>query len=92
MFFKAKKDVIVKQGASESFIYDPANEVIYVLNMTAAKIFQLCDGTHSTEEIAKAVTEVFDGIDHVQAYEDAKRILDDLETKQLVFRKDKRTD
>lgn len=84
MFFNARGDVVTKQVGAELMIYDSANKVIHVLNTAAAKIFQLCDGSHTPEEIAKALEESFDGVEQLQAYEDVKRTLDVLEAKNLV--------
>lgn len=84
MLFNARRDVAMKQVGAELILYDSANEDIHVLNITAAKIFQLCDGSKKPEEIAKAIVESFDGVEHVQAYEDVKQTLDVLEAKHLV--------
>ena len=87
MLFNARRDVVAKQVGGELILYDSANEVIHVLNMTAATIFRLCDGSHTLEYIAKALEESFDGVESVQVYEDVKRTLDVLEAKHLVVPK-----
>lgn len=84
MFFNARRDLAAKQVGAELMIYDSANKVIHVLNTAAATIFQLCDGSHTPEEIAKALEETFDDVERVQAYEDVKRTLEVLEAKQLL--------
>jgi hypothetical protein len=86
MFFNAIKNVVAKQVGAEVILHDSVNKVIHVLNMTAAKIFQLCDGSKKPEEIAKALVESFDGVNGIQVYEDVKQTLDVLETKHLVVK------
>jgi hypothetical protein len=87
MLFNTRQDLVAKQVGAESILYDSTNKGIHVLNMTAAKIFQLCDGSHTPEEIAEALEGSFDGVDRVQAYKDVKRTLDVLEAKHLVVPK-----
>ncbi len=84
MLFKARQDVTAKQIGEEFMIYDLDNKVIHVLNMTAAKIFQLCDGSHTLEEIAEAFSDSFDGVEPQKAYEDVKQTMAILEAKHLV--------
>jgi len=86
MLFNAKQGVLSEQLGTELILYDSAQKVIHVLNNTAAIIFQLCDSSHTEEEIAQALVESFEGIEHVQAYEDVKQMLDVLEAKDLVAR------
>jgi len=87
MVFKARPDIIAKQIGSELMLYDSANSAIHVLNITAAKIFQLCDGSKTLKEIAKSLKDTFDDVEHVQAYEDVKKTLGCLEEKNLVAKK-----
>jgi hypothetical protein len=89
MLFDARRDIAAKQVGTELILYDSANRDLHVLNATAAKVFQLCDGSHTPEEIAEALLESFDGVERAQAYEDVKRTLDILEAKHLVSPKNK---
>ena len=84
MRFNARQDLLAKPVGEELILYDPTSEVIHVLNITAATIFKLCDGSHTHFEITKALQASFDGVDSVQASSDVKRTLDILKTKQLV--------
>lgn len=89
MRFDARRDVATKQIGADLILYDLANRDLHVLNVTAAKVFQLCDGSHTPEEIAKSLVESFDSVEYVQAYEDVRRILDILEAKHIVVPRDK---
>ena len=89
MLLDARRDLAAKQVGTDLILYDLANRDLHVLNVTAAKVFQLCDGSHRPEEIAKILVESFDGVDYGQACEDVKRILGILEAKHLVVPKSK---
>jgi len=84
MLLDARQDLMAKQVGADLILYDLISREIHVLNATAAAIFQLCDGSRTSEEIAKLLAETFDGVEYVQAYEDVKRALDMLRAKQLV--------
>ena len=84
MLFNARRDVAARQVGTDLILYDLANKDLHVLNAAAAKVFQLCDGFHTLEEIARKLVESFDGVEYAQAYEDAKRTLVVLEAKHLV--------
>ena len=84
MRFISRKDILEKPVGEELILYHPTNEVIHVLNVTAATIFKLCDGSHTHFEITEALQASFEGVDPVQASCDVKRTLDILKTKQLV--------
>ncbi len=84
MFFDARRDLATKHVGGDMVLYDLNNRVLHVLNTTAAKVFHLCDGVHTPEQMARELVESFDGVEHVQAYEDVKQTLDILEAKKLV--------
>ena len=67
----------------------PDGKELHVLNATAVKIFRLCDGSHTPEDMAEALVDSFDGVDYDQAYEDVKNTLDLLKTKQLISSEEK---
>lgn len=89
MFFNAQQDLKIKWVSGDLVLYDPSNGDVHMLNATAAKVFQLCDGVHTPEEMAKTLVESFDGVDYAQAYEDVKSALDTLDAKSLVVRLDR---
>jgi PqqD family protein of HPr-rel-A system len=89
MLFNARQDLKTKLVSGDLVLYDPSNGDVHMLNATAARVFQLCDGSHTPEEMAKSLVESFDGVDYAQAYEDVKSALDTLEAKNLVVRLDR---
>jgi PqqD family protein of HPr-rel-A system len=89
MLFNARQDLKIKRVSGDLVLYDPSNGDVHMLNATAARVFQLCDGVHTPEEMAKALVESFDGVDYAQAFQDVKNALDTLEAKNLVVRLDR---
>ena len=86
MLFNARQNLKTKRVSGDLVLYDPSNGDVHMLNATAARVFQLCDGSHTPEEMAKVLVESFDGVDYAQAFEDVKSALDTLEAKNLVLR------
>jgi hypothetical protein len=89
MFFNARQDLKTKRVSGDLVLYDPSNSSVHMLNATAANVFQLCDGSHTPEEMAKSLVESFDGVDYAQAYEDVKSALNTFEAENLVVRLDR---
>jgi len=56
----------------ETILYDPQTDSIHVLNPAARIIWELCDGEHTVDDIAIAVTERFSGVNQAQALADVK--------------------
>ena len=48
-----KQGLIVQDMGRESLIYSAEGKVIHVLNPTAKLIWELCDGTHTTEDMER---------------------------------------
>jgi hypothetical protein len=46
----------IRTAGNEVIVHDPTHEKVHVLNSTAALVLELCDGRHSTEEIAAALS------------------------------------
>ena len=68
-------DGIVLQGAED--------QSVHVLNMTAARIWELCDGQHTVKSMTKAVTEGT-GTGYREALADVVQIIDELWQKKLI--------
>ncbi len=84
MFFKALPHLTVRCIEDEFVLYDSASEDVHMLNATAGKVFQMCDGSHTPEEIAEALVEFFDEAEYATVCEDVKQILNTFQVKKLV--------
>ncbi len=85
MLFSAQPDLIKKRVGKDLALCSPAGTELHVLNETAAKVFQLCDGSHTPEDMAETLVESFNGVKYDRAYEDVKKILIMLEEKDIVI-------
>lgn len=57
---RRKTGFIWRKMGAEAVLFNPGNNETYMLNPTAAAIWELCDGAHNIEDISHAVTERFD--------------------------------
>ncbi len=75
----------VRAVGDEVLVHDPANGKVHVLNATAGKILDLCDGTRSPGEIAGAVA-AETGADSQTVSRDVERVLGEFATLDLLER------
>jgi len=68
-------DGVVLQGAKD--------QSVHVLNMTGARIWELCDGQHTVKSIAKAVTKGT-GTEFRDALADVEPFIEELRQKELL--------
>ena len=50
-----RPDILSKQAGRETILYRANSEAVHILNSTAQFIWNLCDGTHTAEEIGAAL-------------------------------------
>lgn len=67
----------------EVLVYDPAIDRTHRLNISASRIWELCDGTRSLEEIARVLTEQFE-VDFETALQDTRAVMEQLKEEQLL--------
>ena len=68
---------------TEALVVDVAAGTLYPLNAVAARIWELCDGARSIDDILVILTEEFDATAEVIRH-DAERFIDDLVAARLV--------
>jgi predicted ATPase len=54
-----RPDVMVKDIGGETLLYSRDEKAIHVLNPTAQRIWELCDGQHTVADIAQAIRSSF---------------------------------
>jgi pyrroloquinoline quinone biosynthesis protein D len=72
-----------KDLEEEYIFFDEKGDRVHVLNGTAREIYLLCDGTRTTGEIAKILTERF-SVDEPTAMTDVASLLEELVELELV--------
>lgn len=54
-----KEGIFIQDIGRETLLYSDKEKLIHVLNPTAKLIWELCDGTHTVEDMERAIREGF---------------------------------
>jgi Coenzyme PQQ synthesis protein D (PqqD) len=54
-----KEGVLSRQLGEEWILYDQENSVVHIINATAEHVWDLCDGNHDRDEIAKCLQDAY---------------------------------
>ncbi len=81
---KRNPDVKWRSEDENLVLYTPAESRIIVLNRTAGFIWRLSTGEKNLEEIANEVVNEFGDVTKEKAFEDVKKVIDNLKGKGLV--------
>jgi hypothetical protein len=60
--------------AEELSLYDPATEVVHILNPTAAVIWRMCDGSGTLKDISLQIADGYD-LNPAMAEQDVREVL-----------------
>jgi len=82
-----RRDLLVEQFDDQVLLFDPCNNLPYVLNHVAAFILMNTDGEKNQEEIAERLCQRFD-VDFHQALADIRGVYKDLIRKGLITGED----
>jgi len=52
-------DIIAQESGNETMLYSPESEVMLILNPTAKRIWDLCDGEHTPADIVQTLQASF---------------------------------
>lgn len=69
---------------AEMLIYDEHNGRVHILNSTAKRIWELCDGTRDSKEIVDEINRLFPGVAVEQIRSDVERSLELLNEKNVI--------
>lgn len=75
--------LVIRPAGSESLVHDPVSGQIHVLNGTAARILQRCDGTASLEQIVDELVAAA-GVDRLRVERDVASIYGTFQARGLV--------
>ena len=93
---RARVDVRNVDLGSELVIYDERRGLFHILNSTARRIWQLCDGTHGVDDIVGEMARMFPQTAVGTLQQDVERTLASLKDKEVIIwpdpeRKEQRT-
>lgn len=55
---RRRDSIVVRQVEDQFVLYDPATDRTALLDVQAAAVFDLCDGTRTPEQIAREISEL----------------------------------
>jgi hypothetical protein len=84
MTFRMRQGLLIERFDDQALLFDPENNLPYVLNQVAAYILMNTDGHNSSEAIAEMLCRKFDVGFH-QALEDIEMIYEELGEKNLII-------
>ncbi len=70
-----KPDIICKSAGLETLLYDPARDVVHILNPTALAVWDLCDGQHTPAQIAAELRARFATVEGQDVAGDVQAVL-----------------
>ena len=53
-------DIVFRRIGDEMVLYNPEAKFVHMINATAALIWELCDGTHSLDQIEEVIRSQFE--------------------------------
>ena len=81
--FQRNTSILWRELDGEAVLLSPAAGSSYNLNQVGTFIWKLLDGTHSSQDIAAAICEVYD-VEYEQAFQDVERLLVELRNNNLL--------
>jgi hypothetical protein len=82
---QARVDVRNVDLGSELVIYDERHGLFHILNSTARRIWQLCDGSHGVDDIVGEMTRMFPQTAVETLRRDVERTLASLKEKEVII-------
>ena len=79
-----RTDIFVEGSQDEAMLYHPESDELHVLNPTARLIWDLCDGTHSMDDMVNQVRVAFRVPAHVNLQHDVEQTLNEFAQKGLL--------
>lgn len=82
---KRRDDILTQESGDEIMLYDPTADELHILNPTAQLIWELCDGTHSVEQITAEVRGKFTVAADIDVAGDVAQTLSEFANKKLLL-------
>lgn len=56
-----RPDIVSQAAGEDTLLYDPVGDAVHVLNAAALFVWEMCDGTHTADDIVTALRTRFSG-------------------------------
>jgi len=70
-----KEGILSRQLGDETVLYDSENGDVHIINTTAEFVWNLCDGSHSLDEIEQRIRETSEVPEEATVREDLENII-----------------
>jgi pyrroloquinoline quinone biosynthesis protein D len=80
---RRRADIVLQDVGGEAILIDPKTDEAHVLNGSAARLWQLCDGERSIDEIAAEFGALYE-LSAADVIDDVREVVDDLVKLNLV--------
>ena len=82
--YKQRKGVSNQRLGEDLMLYDAENDKVHVLNETGALVWELMDGTNTTERIQDILKEKFKDVPAEKISNDTREVLEKLKHERLI--------
>ena len=90
MYYIRSPEIIYRKEPNGGTVFNRRTTIAREINLTAARIFECCDGDKTVNDIAKVICEEFENVDFPIALRDTKNVLEKMfEHKLIVKSEDK---
>ena len=79
-----REDVVFRKIGDETVLYNTETRLVHILNSTAERVWQLCDGRHDIAQIEEGLGQEFIIEDEVPVRKDIESILTEFKKSKLL--------
>ncbi|MCC7210599.1 MAG: PqqD family protein [Candidatus Brocadia sp.] len=79
-----KPDIAIHHVDNEAILYRNGERTLHVLNPTARLVWELCDGTHTVEDMERSIRASFSVADGCDVARDIRQTIDDFARKGVL--------
>lgn len=82
-----REDIVFRKIGDEAVLYNTETRLVHILNLTAERVWGLCDGKHNIAEIKDGLRQEFIVEDKDPIHEDIESILSEFKKHSLLEQK-----
>ena len=81
-----REDIVFRKIGDETVLYNTETRLVHILNSTAERVWELCDGKHDIAEIKDGLRQEFVIEDEDPVHKDTESILTEFKKNNLLGR------